>query len=270
MINVSKCLLPFVLLLLLLTGCSARKSAMGDSPSAMASSLALLPSANSNVEYLTSTLKINASVGNKDLSVKGKLRVKEDDGAQISVTPLGLIEAACIELLPRTLKFIYKIDKVYIDAPYADISLFGGSGTDYKLLESVLLNRMFSPDGTPLKKALKGMKIVKEGEYITATTSDKHSVVYKFYIDGNGNLVKSEGSYASGLKAVCRYSDFTELDGVPFPQSIELSFSGNGTPVTLVLKMSNVRSDEFDFSPRNVSSSYRAISLERMIELIGK
>ena len=92
-------MLLFLSFALLLTGCSARRVLVGTAPVASAASVALLPSANRDVEYLSSALKMSASIGDESLSVKGKLRVKENEGVQISATALGLMEAACLEFL---------------------------------------------------------------------------------------------------------------------------------------------------------------------------
>lgn len=264
-------MLLFLLLVLLITGCSARRAVVGAAPVASAVSVALLPSANRDVEYLSCALRMNAAIGEENLSVKGKLRLKESEGVQMSATALGLMEAACIEFLPYTVKFIYKIDKIYAEAPYSSLSFLNGTGTSYWVLESVILNRIFSPDGTPLKKAIKGMRIVDEGEFITVTTSAKHPAVYKFYVDkSNGNLVRSEGCYVDGGSVVCRYSDFPDLDGLPFPRMVELSFNGGSTQASLTLRMGSLKSNKFTFSPRKISGAYRRVSLDGIIESVGE
>ena len=264
-------MLLFLSFALLLTGCSARRVLVGTAPVASAASVALLPSANRDVEYLSSALKMSASIGNESLSVKGKLRVKENEGVQISATALGLMEAACLEFLPYTVKFIYKIDRMYAEAPYALLPFMSDTGTGYTILESVILNRMFSPDGTPFRKAVKSMRIVDEGDYITVTTSADNPVVYKFYIDkSNGNLVRSEGVHSGGGSVVCRYSDFTDFNGTPFPRMVELSFSSDVTSASLLLRMSSLKNDKFVFSPRKVSKAYKRVSLDGIVESVGE
>lgn len=265
-------MLLFLLLAVLVTGCCSRKHILAGAPvaGATAVSVALLPSANRSMEYLSCNMKMSASVGDEGTSAKGKLRVRQGKGIQLSATAMGLMEAACLEFLPHTVKFIYKIDKIYAEAPYSGIHFMSRTGTDYNILEAVILNSMFSPDGVPFKKALKGMDIADEGECITVTTSNECSTVYRFFIDkDNGNLIRSEGRYADGGSVVCSYSEFAEHDGVPFPRAIEISFYSNGMSASLVLRLGSPKSDEFKFSSRRVSGVYEKVSFDGILESIG-
>lgn len=260
-----------LLLLLLLSGCcSSRQMATVPVREATVKSVSAVPSANRPVENFSCSMKMSASINDRTATARGKLRVKSGEGIQLSATAMGLMEAACFEFLPRVVRFIYKIDKIYAEAPYGGVPFLYNTGTDYRILESVILNRMFSPDGRPFRTALADMEIAQEGDYITVTTSRASHVVYKFYIDrSNGNLVRSEGDYANGGNVVCIYSDFVDFDGKPFPQAAEISFSGDGISAALALKMSSLRNGEFSFSPRRVSKAYERISLEAILESMG-
>lgn len=258
----------FLFSVLLIAGCSAGKQLVstGMAVRPTKSAVALLPSANRNVEYLTANIKMNAAIGGEEAKAKGKLRVKHGEGVQISATAMGLMEAACFEFLPHAVRFIYKIDKIYAEDSYAGVPFFVGTGTGYNILEPLILNSMFSPDGSPFTEALAGMDVAQDGDYITVTTSGVYPVVYRFYIDKRtGNLVKSEGRYANGGNVVCRYSDFIEFNGAPFPRSVELSFSGNGSQATLTFELGNPTAKEFKFSSRRVSKAYERVSLEGIV-----
>lgn len=260
----------FLSLLLSLSGCSSRRVATVSGGHVTADSVLLVPSATREVEYLACSMKMSASVNEECSTAKGKLRIRAGEGIQLSATAMGLMEAACFEFLPHSVRFIYKIDKIYADAPYAGVPFLDRTGTDYRILESVILNRMFSPDGIPFEKALDGMSVADEGGYVTVTTSRKAAVVYKFYLDKNsGNLVRSEGSYANGGNVVCRYADFVDFDGLPFPQTVELSFKGEGVSAALTLRMSNLKNGVFTFSPRRVSGAYQRFSLEAILGSMG-
>ena len=263
--NTAYSILSLLVLAIMLTGCSSRKLLLPVTILAKptAESVAVLPSANRDVEYLTATLKMNAVIGADGVTAKGKLRLKRSEGVQISATAMGLMEAACFEFLPHTVKFLYKIDKIYAEDAYNAVPFFAASGTGYNILEAVMLNSMFSPDGAPFATALAGMEIAREGSFVTVTTAVQAPVVYRFYIDSRtGNLVKSEGRYDNGGSVVCSYSDFADFEGMPFPKYVELSFSGNGSSAALTLEMNNPSSKEFKFSPRRVSKTYERVSLE--------
>lgn len=269
----SKIILPMLMAaVLLLAGCTAPKGFVKESQveGATVAALSALPSLNRNVECLSANVRMTATVDGESATAKGKLRLKRGEGAQISATAMGLMEAACFEFLPYAVRFIYKIDKIYADAPYSGVPFLQQTGTGYDILEALLLNAVFLPDGRPVREALTGMVSVDSGEYITLITSRQYSNVYRFTIEKRtGNLVRCEGDYANGGTLVCRYSDFAALDGVAFPSVIELQFNGEDCVASLLFKMSGLKSSEFKFSPRRVNDAYSRASLEAILNGVG-
>lgn len=257
---------------LLLVGCSAPGRLAKGTPVEGTSIAALssLPSLNRDVECFSANVRMTATVNGEQATAKGKLRLKRDEGAQISATAMGLMEAACFEFLPHAVRFIYKIDKIYAEAPYSGVPFLQQTGTGYDILEALLLNAVFSPDGTPVFEALSGMTSVENGNYITIITGKRSPNVYKFTIEKHsGNLVRCEGKYANGGTLVCLYSDFVAFDGIPFPSLIELQFNGDDADASLLLKMSGFKSSEFKFSPRRVTDAYSRVSLEAILNSVG-
>lgn len=269
----SKIILPMLMAAaLLLVGCTTPKGFVKESQveDATVAALSALPSLNRNVACLSANVRMTATVDGESATAKGKLRLKRGEGAQISATAMGLMEAACFEFLPYAVRFIYKIDKIYADAPYSGVPFLQQTGTGYDILEALLLNAVFSPDGRPVREALTGMVSVDSGEYITLITSRQYPNVYRFTIEKRtGNLVRCEGDYANGGTLVCRYSDFAALDGVAFPSVIELQFNGEDCVASLLFKMSGLKSSEFKFSPRRVNDAYSRASLEAILNSVG-
>ena len=269
----SKIILPMLMAaVLLLVACTTPKGFVKESrvEGATVAALSALPSLNRNVACLSANVRMTATVDGESAIAKGKLRLKRGEGAQISATAMGLMEAACFEFLPYAVRFIYKIDKIYADAPYSGVPFLQQTGTGYDILEALLLNAVFSPDGRPVREALTGMASVDSGEYITLITSRQYPNVYRFTIEKRtGNLVRCEGDYANGGTLVCRYSDFAALDGVAFPSVIELQFNGEDCVASLLFKMSGLKSSEFKFSPRRVNDAYSRASLEAILNSVG-
>lgn len=263
----------FLLLMSVLVGCSAPKGLVkgnGISSSEVAV-FSALPSFNRDAGYLSANVRMTATVNGESASTKGKLRIRRGEGVQVSATAMGLMEAACFEFLPDVVRFIYKIDKIYAESPYRDVSFLQGTGTDYTVLESLLMNAVFSQDGRPLREALPGMSCVDTGGYMTLVTSGRGRSVYSFTFEKNSwNLIRCEGMYADGGLFVCRYSDFVAVDGVPYPSVVELEFDGGGNEASLLFKMSGIKSSEFKFSPRRVSAAYERVSLEGLLDSVGE
>lgn len=257
---------------LLFAGCSApRELANGTRiDSAAAATFLALPSLNRDAECLSGNVRMTATMNGESATAKGKVRIKRGEGVQISATAMGLMEAACFEFLPDAVRFIYKIDKIYAESPYGDVSFLQGTGADYALLESLLLNAVFSLDGRPVREALPGMRCIDTGGYMTLVAAGRARNTYRFTFEkSSGNLVRCEGDYDNGGSLVCKYSDFVVVDGTPFPAVIEMLFSGEGGEASLLFKMGSIKSSAFNFSPRRVSNAYERVTFEGVIDSVG-
>ena len=268
----NRTLLLLLFFSLLLVGCKTRKDALGTNAVEM-EGIALFSSSPAVVQpraCLSGNLKLTIDIDGKPMSAKGTVRIKEGCGVQIGMTALGIIEVASLEFLPENLRVIYKIGKEYAEIPYSALNFLQSTGINYNLLESVLMNRAFSPDGRPFLQTMKDMDFAVEGNYITATTARIKDVVYKFYLDkSTGELVQSEGVHIDGGKVVCNYSNFSTVNGVTFPHTILLTIEGVGSAVSLQFVLDKVNMNEFIFTPRRVSSSYGKMDIEHILKSLG-
>ncbi len=267
----NRVLVLFLLLSLLLAGCKTRKMATGAgiADMEMMELVTASPSVVSPRACLSGNVRLSVSVDGNPFSAKGTIRIKEGNGVQIGMTALGLVEVACLEFLPDNMRLIYKIGKEYTEIPYSDVDFLQSSGVSYSLLESVLLNKLFSPEGKPLVQAVGEMTYADEGECVTATTSPINGIVYRFYVEkSTGELVRSEGEHHDGGKVVCRYSDFADVDGNSFPHTIQLTLEGVESSVVLLFELARLNTGDFEFTPRRVSS-YGKLDAEQMLKSLG-
>lgn len=219
---------------------------------------------------LSSDIKLSVNGDVKLFSAKGTMRIKEGCGVQIGMTALGIVEVASLEFLPEYMRLIYKIGKEYTDIDYSNLSFLKETGIDYTMLESVLMNKAFSPDGRPFLHAMKDMIFSDEDSCIVVTTVPTKGVVYKFYINKtNGELVQSEGIHDGGGRIICHYSDFNNVGNSTFPHTILLTLDGVGDPVSLQFTLGRVNTEEFNFVPRRISSSYNKLDVDQMIKSLG-
>lgn len=255
-----------------LVGCQTKKSAV-ETKKIDVESMELItssPSVASQRTCLSGNARLSVDVDGKSFSAKGTMRIKSGEGVQIGVTALGLVELACVEFMPQNMRLIYKVGKEYTDVAYSEVSFLQKTGIDYRMLESVLLNRMFSPDGRPFLQALDDMTCSAEGECVTVTTKETNGIVYRFYVDkSTGELVQSEGQHVDGGKVICRYSDFYTVAGVTFPHTIQLTLQGTGDAASLQFVLDRVDTGNFTFTPRRVTS-YRKCNPEQMLKYLDK
>ena len=263
----------FLMLTLLLTGCRTKKETgreRGENVSIK--SIATLPAITPDttaLQHLSGNTALNIAVNGKgSVNIKGKLRVKRGEGIQISVTPLGLIEAACIEFLPQKIRFINKLQKTYTEMPYSEASIIGLSGINYNVLEAIFLNYTFLPDGRLACKGLKEMSIKDVGESYHLETKNKKAMQYRFLINKeSGHLLSCNGLSSTGESIECLYSGFEEIGNIPFPNNICITFKGDAT-IKLNIGLSKADNNPFKFSSRNVNNSYLKQNIDDFIKSI--
>ena len=264
----------FILLLslsLLLVGCKTRKSVV-ETKVMDVETVELITTSPSVVlprTCLSSNLKFSVNVDGNPFSAKGTMRVKKGCGVQIGMTALGLVEVACLEFLPDNMRLIYKIGKEYAEIPYSDVPFLQKTGIDYGMLESVLMNKLFSPDGRSFLVAMNDMTYADEDNCVTITTAETNGIVYKFYIDRTtGELVQSEGTHVDGGKVICQYSNFYTINGATFPHTILLTLEGIGSSASLQFMLDRVDTGDFNFTPRKVTS-YGKLDIEQILKSLG-
>ena len=260
-------ILSLFLVVLLLVACSTKKKVtVAPADVEKMEFVSQSPSIASSTDCISGNVKFTAVVDGKPMTTRGTLRITADEGIRIGITALGLVEVACLEFLPENARLIYKIGKVYSELPYNQVSFLQESGIDYRMLVSVLMNRLFSPGMDDVSSLLTKMQYSEDESCITAQTTKMNGIVYKFFVDKNtGNLVRSEGLHDSGGRVVCRYSDFALLGDRPFPRTIELELEGVDTSVTLQFVLLRVNSEPFDFAPQEISSSYEKTDITDLI-----
>ena len=272
--NVVKLSSLLLLLIMLLASCSTKKKVVSSpllDSNIAGVALSELPSLapdSLSLGSLSSNVKLNLKVGKDNIPLSGKMRLQGGEGVQISITPLGLVEVACVELLPANIRLIYKIKRILSDVPYSEARAIGLSGMSYGVLESIFLNRVFIPDGRSALHSPQEIGLENQANHIVLTAGDSAAIAYRFFIEkATGNLVRSEGVSSTGENFVCEYSAFTNLNGRPFPSRIALSFNGDAN-VTMDIEHSKISVKPFSFTPRSVGSSYRKLSIGEFIKSV--
>lgn len=261
--NVNRIALALFVLTLMLTGCKSKMAVQvqnqeptHDHKAIVAAYQAVSPDTMA-LQYISGNATLNLDVNGSNISLKGKLRVKRGEGIQITITPLGLVEAACVEFLPNKVRLINKLTKKYTEVPYSEAASIGLGGINYRVLEAIFLDYVFLPDGRIAYKGLDEMNIEEKSESYKLTTKKDTDMKYGFTIDKtNGCLVSMEGRSRTGGSIGCDYLRFAEIDGTMFPNSMDISFDGD-TKIRLGIELSKTSNKSFDFSSRSISSSYR-------------
>lgn len=235
----------YILLLMLLAfslaGCRSTKNvAVSGEDVAVLSQLKSMQAVAGSAPGVSAKAKMSFNAGGKSGSVSGTMKMVEGTGVYLSVAPLGLVEVANVAFLPTYVQAVNKLEGEYSQVKYADVALLKNLGLDYTLLESVFMNRIYTPGNKPLGDALKDMDIKQDGGNIVLSFASK-GITYRYFVEtATGLLVRSEGLHSNGTGVTCTYSSFVALDGKQFPTQISLQFAAPGANAALSFTLSRM------------------------------
>ena len=256
--NIKKSLFVLLAFTLLLAGCKSKSALQQSQEDTIEESIIIdgLPAVTPDtlfLRHMSANANIRLNVGGSDISFKGKLRVKRNEGVQISITPLGLIEAACIEFTPKEIRFINKLSKTYTEVPYSEAKAIGLSGINYKVLAC---------------QGVKELAVEEKGENYHISTKGNTAMQYSFLVDKeSGMLVSCNGLSSTGESIKCDYAGFANIGNILFPNEISLHFKGDAT-IKLNFTLNKASNNSFSLSNRNINSSYRKQSIGDFIKSI--
>lgn len=259
-------ILLLVALTIMVAGCrsSKQQSALGG---ITMKEIKNLPAVKAGTECLSAKVKLSADIKGNDFSASGNIKIKRGEGIVISVNALGgFIEVARIEITPEEALFIYRLGRKYASARYSEVEAFRELGLDYRVLEAILLNEVFSTDGTSAEKSIENMDITTaNGELILS--ADGKRIGYSFHIQpAEGNLVLTRGSYAGRLDVDCNYSDFVATDSRPFPSRIHFSVED----MSLKLQLSSIKNASFKINRTTDLSGYDRMDISALLKTLNQ
>lgn len=224
-----------------------------------------LPAVKAETKNLSAKIKLQANLKGNEITANGTLKIKRDEGIIISVNALGgIIEVARIEITPDEALLVYRLGRKYARIRYSEIETLDALGLNYNMLQSLLLNEIFTPDGTPAEKGIDKMDITAaNGEVILSATNKR--IKYTFHINpSEGTLVLTQGNYNRQLNVDCNYSGFTATGTGKHPARIHLSVED----ISLNLQLSNMKETPLKLNRTTDISAYEKIEISNLLKLL--
>lgn len=253
----------------LLAGCrSAKKSGKPvDAYSPLASQVQQLQAMAPIENSITAKMKIKADIAGKTISTGGTISIEEHAGIVLAIEAMGLFEVVRIETTPENMQIINKMGKEYTSLDYSEYGFLKQTGLGYPILESVLINKPFTPDGGDFVAALPRMDIVRSGSNIVVTTEKVNGMQYTFTFNATGELINTRGIYNDKVQVNCEYGDFTDVNQRSFPKTIQLSVVGAGKPLNLYLQLRNIKENSYLFRKSRLDD-YRQMEIKSILDAL--
>lgn len=222
-----------------------------------------------SAKALTAKMKLDLTMGGKDISLSGNLRMKRGDVIQMSLTFPIVGEVGRMEFTPDYVLIVDRINNRYVKAAYSKIDFLRSSNLDFSALESVFWNEVFYP----------GAKAADKAEEFTVSSAGSHTLLslatapkldYAFLTLTESALLDrttvTSKNLADKSALTCIYGDFVKFGKGKFPSTVKLSFSGDKQSCGLDMTLSSL-TESADWNSRTkLSSKYKEMDAESLLK----
>ena len=245
--------------------------------------LAFVQKVSDNQVYtknITGSMNFTIRLGEKKISVDGALRMRKDEVIRLQLyAPILGFEIGRLEFTPDYVLIIDRYHKQYIKADYNQVDFLQKQGITFYSLQSLFWNQLLLPGAKQVKES-----DLKKFDASLDVAGDNVPVVLK---NGNmtyvwtaqratGRIDKADVEYVSsqhGTSGVhIRYAAFRSVGVKQFPALLDMTLVTNATRVkqeaNIVIKMNEVKTDSNWESRSEVSSKYKQVSVEDVLNKI--
>lgn len=243
----------FLIIILAVSGCrSTKKSKVKKTPKITADTskpmLADIKYVLSNAfeyDYLSFKANCDYKDENTDQSFTMNFRIKRDSIIWISITAVGF-EVARVKFDKDSVKMINRIGKKYFVYDYNYVKKMLGTTLTISQIQNLLTaNLIFTPENYSAE-SIENKYRAKEGYVENIMEIDKK---YKITSQILRHLIEK-------TEATVEYSNFKKTEKQMFPGETEINVTSPAKNLKLVLRSSNISSDEIDAFPFEISTKY--------------
>lgn len=275
-------IIPLFLIALLLTGCSTSRNALRNTVIGGLSGTEYMEKViewTPQRENLTARTRVQLNMGSESssVSVNANMRIRRGELIRLSVAPVLGIEVARMDITPKGVLVIDKMNRRYVEIGFAEVADILKVEVDFNALQSLFLNEIFLPgrESLTVEDAVKFDLSEQDGRahlQVRDSRSQMKDSRYSFFTSAtDGRLEETVISLKDLPYALhCRYTDFTMVGSDVFPQSIELTPEGTQKKYSLGLKLSRIGTDSGWDAKSEVPAKYRKMTVQEVIQLIIK
>lgn len=252
----------------LLAGCVAPRVAKTDSDalgtvprSAQPSSLASMAQPLAAHTDLTARMALQANYGDKQLPLKGNLRMRRGEVIQVAFTAMGMVEIARVELTPKKVFLIDRVGKQYATASFAELPALGNS-LNYSLLESLLWNELFLPGQSNVATSLGLFTTQNVGSSLVIEPKTQQNLKCQFTADNDYRHLRQAQLRLADWVSTWDYSSFQRIGADSYPASIVASIEHKGKKASADFTFTNIAFDDSSWAAHTNISNYSQVSLD--------
>ncbi len=245
--------------------------------------LAFVQKVSDNQVYaknITGSMNFTIRMGEKKISVDGALRMRKDDVIRLQLyAPILGFEIGRLEFTPDYVLIIDRYHKQYIKADYNQVDFLQKQGITFYSLQALFWNQLLLPGAKQVKESdLRKFdaNLAVEGDEVPVTLKNGDMTYVWTSNRTTGRIDKADVKYVSsqhGTSGVhIRYGDFRPVGVKMFPALLDMTLTTNATrqkqEVNMVIKMNEVKTDDNWESRSEISSKYKQVSAEDVLNKI--
>lgn len=249
------------LLLVVFTSCkSTKKTTDATTIEAISTKKIISNHIENNFNQKTIEAKMNAKYSDDKMSatVNIKLRMEKDKTIWLSATKLGF-PLAKVLITPDKVSYYEKLQGTYFDGDFSLLSKFLGTELDFEKLQNILLGQAI----LDLKKEKYNSKIDQNMyELMPAKQHELFDIL--FLLNPTNFKINRQELKNSAKKQLfsVQYSGYKKINGVEFPESIDVRAIEDTKLMTLNIEYSEVEfNNELTF-PFEIPNGYKEIKLK--------
>ncbi len=210
-------------------------------------------------------MSANLQAKGRELNVQTMCKMVRDSAIHLSIMPFMGIELFKIELTPKEMLVVDKMNKIFYKSNYGIFYELLGIDIDYDEIEALISNRLFVPTE----------KIIKLNDFSSANIPNQVALINKKNNFHQTTVINEQtGRIVTLLFKELKkqwtmktdYSNFKEFDNLLFPQIIDMTANGSNEKIHFQFKIKEVLFDQ-QFSMREAKlRRYKQGNIKRLLK----
>ena len=224
-----------------------------------------------HARFLTSKVKFSVSVGNREMTLTGNLKMKRDDVIRLQLMAFGFVEAGRLEFTQDYVLIVDRINKQYLQVPYKHLDFLRNSGIDFNMLQALFWNELFQPGkGRLTDRQLKKFETQSSSDENIVISLESDKLSYRWLADKANQRVKMANvlyndRYRGNYQLNWDYDDFKTINRKYFPHQHKVTFTTPDREVKCDMILNYVGSDD-DWETRTVlPGKYRQMPVDEIL-----
>lgn len=212
---------------------------------------------------ISSKLKFTVSVGSKDVSVGGHLRMRRDDVIRIQLMALGLVEAGRLEFTPDYVLMMDRINKQYVKAAYDDVDFLRQSGLNFYTLQALFAGELFEPGRQSPDPA--DFRATRSDRLVSITLETPGVLSYQWQAEPLTALIRQTNINHGEAQVAWDYRAYKNVEKCQLPSDMEVNIKTTKKTIKAGFQLSSFSTDDDWEARTNVSSKYKQVIVDDIL-----